>query len=311
MRRRIISGLGCWFIVASVLAQAPVVEHSSGSAVVASGTAGQPFAMPASSSADGSLPTRFGFKSGASEQRLNKLEQQVNNLNDQALPRKLEELQQDLQKLNGQVESQAHQIEQLEKNLKDFYQDLNQRLGVGKGAAPHEGGSVIPEAGVSGPAEVSLGASGGLAVVPAVAGKKVNDNSKPLAANATDSDFFKEQQAYQTAIDLLPDKKHESENKLREYLKQYPHGAYVANAHYWLGEINFLQKSFDAAEEEFNLVVKKYAKSKRVADAMLKLALVHQNQGREVEAKHELQKVVKLYPGTPAARLAKQQLPAG
>ena len=82
----------------------------------------------------------------------------------------------------------------------------------------------------------------------------------------------------------------------------------MANAHYWLGEINFLQKNYDAAEEEFKTVTAKYPKSKRVSDAMFKLALVHQNQGRDAQAKQELKQVMKRYPGTSAAQLAKLQL---
>ncbi len=251
----------------------------------------------------------------SADQRMNKLEQQINNINEQNLISKIDELQQRLQKLNGQLEDQAHQIEQLNSQLRNFYQDLNQRLekpGVGKskasepavetkasGAQNEINENVVPVATSEGEIVEALPDT-------AVTAAEKNDGDvKPR----TDKAYLKEQQMYQTAIDLLPSKKYEaSSSKLRDYLRLYPKGVYVANAHYWLGEINFLQKNYDAAEEEFKIVTTKYAKSKRVSDAMFKLALVHQNQGRDAQAKKELNQVVKRYPGTSAAQLAKLQL---
>jgi tol-pal system protein YbgF len=235
------------------------------------------------------------------DQRINRLEQQINNIHEQNLTSKIDELQQRLQKLNGQVEDQAHQIEQFNAQLRTFYQDLNQRL------EKSTNGEQVVDVTSSQPVNAGSGAIAAGDVVEALPGvvSKKNDNAKAI----TEKTFLKEQQMYQTAIDLLPSKKYEaSVRKLREYLKLYPKGIYVANAHYWLGEINFLQKNYDAAEEEFNTVVKKYSESKRVSDAMFKLALVHQNQGRESLAKNELNQIVKRYPGTSAAQLAKLQL---
>ena len=47
---------------------------------------------------------------------------------------------------------------------------------------------------------------------------------------------------------------------------------------------------------------------KKIADAILKLALVHENQGKHDQSVSELNKVIKKYPDTTAAQLAKQQL---
>jgi tol-pal system protein YbgF len=261
----------------SIVAVAPVVDYSSSVDRAESGLEKSGTISMAESTADN---------------RVNKLEQQVNNINEQNLTNKIEELQQRLQKLNGQIEDQEHQIEQLNSQLRSFYQDLNQRL-------------------------ENLRTNGAKITPPVLQNKKTEtfvdgnivevtgDNVKPR----TDKEFLKEQQMYQTAIDLLPDKKYEaSGDKLRDYLKLYPKGVYVASAHYWLGEINFLQKNYDAAEEEFKIIIDKYPKSKRVSDAMFKLALVHQNQGRESQAKKELRQIIKRYPHTSASQLAKLQL---
>ena len=293
--------LGC--AVNLAFADAPVVDYSSDAV---SGMA-KSFAVKPEERIDSAPVTSKANLSA--EQRVGKLEQQINNINSQNLTSKIEELQQRLQKINGQFEDQAHQIELLNTQIKSFYQDLNQRLETGKSmAVPAPALSAPPTPPSSSAQHSSSDALQNGAIVPATT-SNLTEIFPAAAPVNPDSAFLKEQQMYQTAIDLLPDKKYEaSESKLREYLKTYPKGVYVAKAHYWLGEINFLQKNFDAAEEEFKLVVEKYSKAKSVSDAMLKLALVHQNQGREAQAKQELKQVIKRYPETSAAQLAKQQL---
>ena len=221
------------------------------------------------------------------QQRVDKMEQQINNINEQNLLSKIDELQQRLQKLNGQVEDQSHQIEKLQGQLRSLYQDSEQRSSKAKKLESDTATPVITTGAV-------------VKALPAVNKKNDGKGEKVL---------LKEQQLYREAINLLPIKKYEaSGNKLRSYLKLYPRGTYAAKAHYWLGEINFLQKNYDAAEEEFKTVIDKYPKDERVPDAMFKLALVHQNQGRDNQAKQELQLIIKNYPNNAAAQLAKLQL---
>lgn len=316
-------------LVGPVFADAPVVDYSSD---IGSSHTARSFPLKSEGELPASLTSatssKYNLSNLSMEQRINKLEHQISHVNEQNLSSKVEELQQRLQKMNGQLEDQAHQIEQLNIQLKGFYQDLNNRLDGGKltvNNRPEASSVAIPKDEMSkdfgkdivkkeSPAKKSE-----TAIVPATDDNMAEafaggDGKKAEKKTQADSDkaFLEEQQMYQTAIDLLPDKKYEaSESKLRGYLKSYPKGAYVANAHYWLGEINFLQKNFDAAEEEFRVVVDKHAKSKRVSDAMFKLALVHQNQGRDAQSKQELKQIMKRFPGTSAAQLAKQQLAGG
>ena len=262
-----------------VVADAPVVDYSRDLDTIytketTKTTTTKPFAAPippASSSYEQPSATigRLNF-----EQKITLLENRIDNLNRQNLPLKIEELQQNIQTLNGQITLQAHQIEQLDKQLKSFYQDINRRIDGGEASETKGSAKALVD--------------------------------QPLSKQ-TSNNALKEQELYQAAIDLLPDKKLESETKLREYIKKYPRGMYKANAHYWLGEINFLQKNFDIAEEEFNTVINKYVTSKRAPDAMLKRAMVYQNQGREKKAQEEFKRLIKLHPKSSAAQLAKQQ----
>ena len=221
-----------------------------------------------------------------------RLATQIDYLNKQNLGEKLEELQNIVQKLTGQLELQAHQIEVLDNQLKEFYQDINRRMDTDSSKeVKNQLDSIEKKSSSKSRDENSI--------------TKVKFDHSISAKN---SNFLKEQQLYQKAIDFLPDKPRESATKLREYLKIYPQGSYVANAHYWLGEIKFLQKQFDAAEEEFNLVISKYPKSKRVSDAIFKRAIVYKSQGKSKKAIDEWNRLIKLFPKTSAAQLAKQQL---
>lgn len=300
-----------YLVAFSAIADVPVVDYSSDArnSTKSFAVKPEPEFVPASAPA-------ISTSGLSDEQRINKLEQQVNNINEQNSATKVDALQQQFQKLSGQIEDQKHQIEQLNSQLRSFYQDLNQRL-----EKPGSEKSGLEKSKTSELSATDTTVSKSVNTAPVITGEVVEAASSSTAVTAvdnkkndevkprTDKAFLAEQQMYQTAIDLLPDKKYEaSGNKLRDYLKHYPKGAYVANAHYWLGEINFLQKNYDAAEEEFKTVTVKYPKSKRVSEAMFKLALVHQNQGRDAQAKQELKQIMKRYPGTSAAQLAKLQL---
>ena len=265
------------YISFAVFAQAPVVDYSA------------PVQHEVRVSTESVAPAASSL---SLQQRVDKIEQQINNIHEQNLLSKIDELQQRLQKLNGQIEDQAHHIEKLQGQLRSFYQASEQH--------PSKRKVVASDA-------KSLQST----VAPVVTTSAVV-KALPDAAKSDDKEtkvLLKEQQMYREAINLLRSKKYEaSGSKLRSYLKLYPRGAYVAKAHYWLGEINFLQKNYDAAEEEFKIVIDKYPKDERVPEVMFKLALVHQNQGRDNQAKQELQSVIKQYPNNAAAQLAKAQL---
>ncbi|MDR1057483.1 MAG: tetratricopeptide repeat protein [Coxiellaceae bacterium] len=205
------------------------------------------------------------------DQRVNKIEQQINNINSQNVLRRIEELQQELQRLNGQIESQNHQIELLSAQLKK----------------QHVEGVTL---------ETTTG--------------DVTPPSTP--SMSTDNAILEEQQVYQSAIDLLPDEKQKSKNRLQLYLKQCDEkiykGIYAGSAHFWIADIEFLQKNFPAAEKGYRILITEYPESKRVPDAKLKIALIHLNQSKIEQAKEELKKVIQFHSGTSAARLAEEQL---
>lgn len=279
-------------------ADVPVVDYSSNSgSAVAQPMDEQPTIIDNPVSTKQTSQRQLPKENLSPAQRLDKVEAQVDNLNRQNLSSKMNDLQEKVQQISGKVDEQSHQIEQLSNQTKSYYQDLNQRMDKGKtSAVPGAVTPAVPNATVTTP--------GATPAVKTQPGKK-------MTQAAIDAANLKEQQLYQTAIDLLPDKKYdESSKKLNDYLRRYPKGVYISNAHYWLGEIALLQKNYMQAEAEFKIVIDRFPNSKKVSDAMLKLALVHENQGKHEDAKAELKQVMKKYPNSTAAQLAKQQLEA-
>lgn len=181
---------------------------------------------------------------------------------------RIDQLQQQVQQLQGQLEMQTHELQTLQNQQKTFYDDINQRLAQGKPAA-----------------------------------------SSNVAANAAAPASASDESAYQKAFTLLTNKKYDqAATALQHYLKQFPEGKYLANAHYWLGEIYFMQNKQDLATQEFQTVIAQFPKDKKIPDALFKIAMIHDNAGKHTQARTELKQITKQYPESPAARLAAMRL---
>ena len=82
----------------------------------------------------------------------------------------------------------------------------------------------------------------------------------------------------------------------------------ASDAQYWLGEAYYLSRDYNAAKEAFINLGLNHPQSARLPDALLKLGYLYGEQGDTPRARDVLQKLVQVYPNTPAARLAEQQL---
>jgi tol-pal system protein YbgF len=208
--------------------------------------------------------------------RINRVEQQVNNLVQMNMPQQIAELQQQVQQLNGQLQELAHN------------QDIASRQQQHVEALP-----ATPPPAQTPPNQAILNA----------ANAPPNDATPPSAPPPTDS------VAYEKAFSLLSEKQYDQAAvAFKDYLLKHPNGQFVANAHYWLGDIYFQLKNYTQAEMELNLVITQYAASGKVADAQFKLANLHAIQGKTEQARQELKNIMLRFPGTSAAQLASIQL---
>lgn len=258
----------------------------------------------------------------STSERLNRIEQQVNNLQGNASASRLDSLQNEVQSLRGQVEQLTHQLQQVQSQQKNLYTDLDKRLqNTGKATR-----STITQEDLSD--KTSANAAGDDAPVVTkrknIASKAAAKSASAVDVAATDTtakeadaakaldnqpNVAEEQQIYQTAYNLIKAKKYnDAANVLQEMLHKYPSGQFASNAHYWLGELYGLMGKTDQALNEFSTVVKSYSNSPRISDAQLKVGLIYASQLKWVDAKLAFKKVINHYPGTASARLAAEQL---
>lgn len=462
MKRRWLLCLVCGFGVfnfgqiATVYAAAPIEDYSTEAATVANSTANTTETTSTAVASPAVAQETYGTTKESKESkesllkvddtsklsienRVKRLEQQVNFLNKNSVHSQLENMQQKVQKTSGDLEVQQQKLEQLEKQLNSFYTDLDQRLKNNDGSNSSRKDSLIAN-GAKGKrayasttktidgspivasdngekkGELNDAITGAEARITKYAkssqmsqiSQKVNDrdragkekeservrvakvnkdrkstadvlereskttrtgdisrdsqksarknvsnsgagdrvrgnaasgvavsststnaasehrvdadsNDENSATNNADIPVdlnlkkkeaaLREQQAYQLAFNYLQGRQfNDGAQALKKYLATYPSGIYAANAHYWLGEIYFLNNSYAKASSEFDVVATKHASSPKVPEAMFKLAYIHDKEGKHEQAQKEYMKLKKRYPNSAAAKLAEQQL---
>lgn len=235
---------------------------------------------PTDSSAPNNSDQTNATNNLTADQRLAKLEQQMQNIANMNLPEQINGLRENIQQLSGQLQVQQHDIELLNKQLKSFYQDLSQQIQQIKNLNSNDSSS-----------DNSSSDNGGTKVGA--------DNSLQL----------KEADTYNSALHLLRQKQlDKAQNAFSNYISSYPNGRYVADSHYWLGEINLQQQHTNVALKQFVTVINAYKNSNKVAYARLKVAIIHANQGKLAQAKSELMYIKKNYANSTAAQLASIKL---
>ena len=192
-------------------------------------------------------------------------------LND--MQQQLEELQTEISELRGVTEEQANTINQILQRQRELYQEIDRRL----------------------------------AAVPATPAANTNSN----ASNSVSySNNLSENEAYDHAVNLvLKEKRYDQAiTEFSAFNNKYPNSSYSANAHYWLGQLLFNKNDLNGAEKEFSIVINNFESSSKRSDAMLTLGMVAQKQNNNAKAKSTYNKLIKEYPGTSAAQLAKSRL---
>ena len=181
--------------------------------------------------------------------QVRRLNQQLQNLVAMNLPQQVADMQQQIQQLTGLLEEEQHEIAELKEQQQLYYKDLDARIAQA---------NVEPQS-----------TSATVASVASTPGdKKLSDVAE-----------------YQKASQLLSKKQYDQADvAYQQYLKDYPKGEFVANAHYWLGELNLLKKKSSAALNEFSTVVQQYPASSKRPDAEYKIAWIQLNTGHVQDA---------------------------
>lgn len=229
----------------------------------------------------------------STDQRLQRLERMVQGGGLSEILMQMQSLRSEVQQLRGQVEMQQHSIDNLTKRQREMYSDLDQRL------AEKPSASVPDTSTASTPAE-------------SPAANKAATTAPAAAAPAAAADPAKEKAAYDAALALLKAQKYkESAAAFAQYVAQYPKGTYASNAQYWLAESYYVVKDYDRALKEFDRLQQQYPTSAKLPSGLLKKGYILLDRKQTTQGKELLQRLIKDYPGTTEARLAKERLDKG
>ena len=93
-----------------------------------------------------------------------------------------------------------------------------------------------------------------------------------------------------------------------QFINRHPKDGLADNSVYWLGECHYSLGEFKKAISIFQDLEKKYTKSEKVPDAILKTGYSYLSLDDSNRAHHYLKKVIKKYPFSPAADKAQEKL---
>lgn len=203
----------------------------------------------------------------------------------------VELLQRELQQLRGQVEELNYNLERLKQDQKQRYLDLDRRV-VSLSSQP----SVANETQVA-----------------TVVSQTPQDGNEPalgqviVAQETYDPEV--EKAAYNAAFTLIRERQYDASIvALLAFVNDFQQGALLGNAHYWLGEVYMVQGDASLAAETFEIVIGEFPEHRKIPDALYKAGVAYQNVGNTVKANQMLQRVLKEYPDSSAARLAHERV---
>lgn len=189
---------------------------------------------------------------------------------------RLSQLETEVRELRGELEQQAHKMQQMISLQTKLFQDMDHRLN-------------------------GLGATSAKTQVT-----QANQGSQQTTKSPESES---EQRAYETAYGLLKSKQYvQAKYAIQTFLKNYPEGEYAPNAHYWLGELSLLTGDSQLASKEFETLIKNYPASPKISDAMLKIGILYLEKNDKKMAKQQFESVITKFPNSPSASIAKKRL---
>ncbi|MDF0752110.1 tol-pal system protein YbgF [Marinobacter sp. 71-i] len=199
----------------------------------------------------------------------------------------IQQLQGEIRRLQGRVEEQRNLIDRLTKQSRDRYIDLDQRI---------------------------LKLSEKVAEAPA-AGAGTGDPSGQAGESGVKTKIYRqpseeERSAYQKIQSLIHQEKNYDQaiNGLYDFIDKYEEGDLTVNAYYWLGEVYLVENQLEQARQAFTIVATRYGDHRKASDAVYKLGVTLDRQGNKDQARARMETVVRDYPNTSAAELAKKYL---
>jgi tol-pal system protein YbgF len=205
---------------------------------------------------------------------------------------RISSLEDQLRQVTGDLEKYQYDLNQLKAKLDRVQQDDDFRFKQleEKSAAPAStpaAGVVPPAAGTAAPD--ANGNRQGPGAPPGFLGQpKTGDKptSPPLAADAGVLPAGKSAaEQYDYAFGLLRNSDYDSATRaFQAFLQQHPQDPLAGNSAFWLGQIEFAQGHYDQAAPIFLDAYRKYPKSAKAAESLLKVGVSMGNLGKKAES---------------------------
>ena len=92
------------------------------------------------------------------------------------------------------------------------------------------------------------------------------------------------------------------------FLKKYPYHYLDDDALFMIGETYYLQKEYFLAIDEFQKILNKYKKSNKMKESILRMAVSYRRLNNRKEAKRHYRKVIRMFPNSKEALIARKQI---
>lgn len=219
----------------------------------------------------------------AQEERIIRLEAQLQNQGLLNLLNQVEALKSEVARLRGGQEEQAYRLESADKRSRELFADLDDRIKeLSSRPAP--------------PAD---------AVRLQVAQTLTAAVPPPQAPVESEN----EAQAYESAHAMVKSARYqEAVVAMQAFLKQYPNSTLAPNALYWTGFSYVGQSDFKDAAAYYQRLLKEYPLSPKAPDAMLSLARTQVQMNDPDAARATLDQLTAKYPQSKAADNGKKLL---
>lgn len=203
----------------------------------------------------------------------------------------IERLQQEVRSLRGELEEQRHKLEQLTRQSRERYIDLDQRL---LELSEQQG---QPQSRAGGSGSSSTPAPSQRQTPQTVSREYRQPSAEERQAYENIQNLIQQDKAYDQAI-----------GQLYDFISEYPEGDLTVNAYYWLGEVYLVKPQLEQAKQAFTIVATRFQDHRKAPDALYKLGVVHDRMGEKDQAQRYMQRVVDQYGASQAANLAKKYL---
>ncbi|WP_076789970.1 tol-pal system protein YbgF [Chlorobium sp. KB01] len=137
--------------------------------------------------------------------------------------------------------------------------------------------------------------------------------SKPKSSAVTDTlkttEISPEKKLLDEGVVLFGKKSYSAAREsFGKLIQGYPKSPLLSDAQFYLAESYFLEKWYEKAILEYQVVIAKYTKSSKRPAALFKQAICFEKIGDTASARARYSSLVSVYPASPEAKLAKKKL---